>query len=145
MPEITPSDAYLTATSATPFFIVFVFSQETGTKNAVPVCEAALKLLSEAELLDNSSVSLDILLSEVRKKLLSVTNHLGESSLRVEILGVLLHVLGKTVDSIGKDSNLHFRRTGIILVDFELGDDGGFGFLRNHCSSPFLKITPKSE
>ena len=87
------------------------------------------KLLSEAELLDNSSVSLNILLSEVVEKLLSVTNHLGKTSLRVEVLRILLHVLGEAVDSIGKDSDLNLGRTCVLLVDFVLSDDGGFCFL----------------
>ena len=87
------------------------------------------KLLSEAELLDNSSVSFDILLSKIVKELLSVTNHLRETSLRMEILGVLLHMLGKGVDSIGKNSNLYLRRTCVILIDFVLSDDGSFRFL----------------
>ena len=87
------------------------------------------KLLSEAELLDNSSVSLDILLCEVVEELLSVSNHLGKTSLRMEVLGVLLHVLGKAIDSIGKDSNLYLGRAGVLLVDLVLSDDGGFSFL----------------
>ena len=75
-----------------------------------------MKLLSETKLLDDRSVSLDILLSEVSKKLLSVTNHLRETSLRVEILGISLHMLGKSIDSAGKECNLHLRRTSIVLA-----------------------------
>ena len=87
------------------------------------------KLLSEAELLNNRSVSLDILLREIVKELLSVTYHLRKTSLRMEVLGVLLHVVGKAIDSISKNSNLNLGRTGILLVDFVLSDDGGFCFL----------------
>ena len=74
-----------------------------------------------------------------------MTNHLGETSLRMEILGILLHVLGEGVDSIGKDSDLNLRRTGVILIDLVLCDNGGFGFLGNHFFFTFLKITPKPE
>ena len=104
-----------------------------------------MRLLSETESLNYRTVSLDILLCKVIKKLLSVTNHLGKTSLRVEVLGVLLHVLGEAVNSIGEDSNLYLGRAGVILVDLVLSDDGGFGFLRNHCSSPFLYFSPKPQ
>jgi len=101
-----------------------------------------LLLLSETELLNYCSVSFDILLSKVVKELLSVTNHLRKTSLRVEILGVLLHMLGKAVNSIGEDSNLNLGRTCVSLIDFVLFNDGGFCFLGNHFSSPFLKFIP---
>ena len=58
-----------------------------------------------------------------------MTNHLGKTSLRMEVLGVLLHVLGKAVDSIGEDSNLYLGRAGVVLVDLVLSDNGGLGFL----------------
>ena len=126
-------------------FLIF-FARNKRERNSPFPCYIRVcglrKLLSEAELLDNSSVSFDILLSEVVKELLSVSNHLGKTSLRVEVLGVLLHVLGEAVDSIGKDSNLNLGRTGILLIDLVLSDDGGLGFLSNHFSSPFLKFYP---
>ena len=87
------------------------------------------ELLSETESLNYRTVSLDILLCKVIKKLLSVSNHLGKTSLRMEILRILLHVLGKAVDSIGKDSDLYLGRASVVLVDLVLSDDGGLGFL----------------
>ena len=103
---------------------------------------SALKLLSEAELLNNRSVSLDILLREIVKKLLSVTNHLREASLRVEVLGVLLHVLGELIDSGSKNSYLNLGRTGVSLVDLVGLNEGGLKFLCNHLFSPFLNLFP---
>ena len=69
-----------------------------------------------------------------------MSNHLGKTSLRMEILRILLHMLGKAVDSIGKDSDLYLGRAGVILVDLVLSDDGGLGFLRNHFFFTFLKF-----
>ena len=104
----------------------------------------ARKLLSQAQSLNYGSVSFDILLSQVIEKLLSVTYHLGETSLRMEILGVLLHVLGKGVDSVGQNRYLYLGRTGVLLIDLVLCDNGGFGLLGNHLSSPFFFIFPIS-
>ena len=98
------------------------------------------KLLSETESLDNCSVSLDILLHKIGKELLSVSYHLRKTSLRVEVLGVLLHVLGKLVDSGCKNSDLYLGRTGISLIDLVLFDKSGLCFLCDHCFFTFLKI-----
>ena len=95
------------------------------------------KLLSEAELLNDCSVSLDIFLREIVKKLLSVADHLRETSLRMEVLGVLLHVLGELVDSGSKNSYLNLGRTRISLVNLVRLDERCLRFLRNHFSSPF--------
>ena len=97
----------------------------------------ARKLLSQAQSLNYGSVSFDILLSQVIQKLLSVTNHLGVSSLRMEILGVLLHVLGELIDSGCKNRNLNLGRTCVLLIDLILLNEGCLFFLRNHLSSPF--------
>ena len=51
------------------------------------------------------------------------------ASVFMEILGILLHMLGEGVDSIGEDSNLYLGRAGVVLVDLVLSDDGGLGFL----------------
>ena len=103
------------------------------------------KLLSEAELLNNRSVSLDILLREIVKKLLSVTNHLGETSLRMEVLGVLLHVLRELIDSGSKNSYLNLGRTGVSLIDLVGLDEGGLKFLCNHLFFTFLIYSPTQQ
>ena len=102
-------------------------------------------LLSETEALNKSSVSFDILLCKVCKKLLSVTNHLGETSLRVEVLGVLLHVLGELIDSGCKNSNLNLGRTCVLLVDLVMLNKGSLSFLSDHFSSPFIKFISKNR
>ena len=103
------------------------------------------KLLSETESLNYRSVSFDILLRKVVKKLLSVTNHLGETSLRMEILRILLHVLGEGVDSIGEDSNLNLGRARVLLVDLVLFNKSGLGFLGNHFFFTFLYFLAISQ
>ena len=110
-------------------------------KNPFPLI-TILKLLSEAEFLNYCSVSLDILLCKIVKKLLSVTNHLRETSLRMEVLGVLLHVLGELIDSGSKNSYLNLGRTCVSLIDLVGLDEGVLCFLRNHLFSPFIKLFP---
>ena len=75
------------------------------------------KLLTDAELLDDSSVTVNILLGEVVEKVSSLTYHHLKTSSGMEVLGVNLKMLGKVSDLFGKDSDLNFGRTGIVLVN----------------------------
>ena len=75
-----------------------------------------MKLLSQAELLYDSTVALDVCLLEVAKKISSVTNHLLKTSTAVVVLVVSLEVLGKVLDSVGKKCDLYLGRTCIALV-----------------------------
>ena len=75
------------------------------------------KLLSESQLLNDFTISLDILLRKIVEQVLSVTNHTEQASLRVEVLLVSLQVLGKSVYSVSKNSNLYLGRTCVSLID----------------------------
>jgi hypothetical protein len=90
------------------------------------------KLLSQTQLSDDRTVSLDILLRQVSKQILSVTNHLGQTSLRVEVLGVLLQMFGEGVDSLGENGNLYLGRTGVVFTGLVGFDESCFGFFRDH-------------
>ena len=69
-----------------------------------------------------------------------MTYHLGKTSLRVEVLGVLLHMLGELVDSSSKNSDLYLGRTCVSLIDLVLFDKSGLCFLCDPCFFTFLKI-----
>ena len=75
------------------------------------------ELLSESQLLNDFTVSLDILLRKIVEQVLSVTNHTEQTSLRVEVLLVSLQMLGKRVDSVSENSYLYLGRTCVSLID----------------------------
>lgn len=66
------------------------------------------ELLTKTELFDNSTVSVDVFLLEIRKEVTSMTNHLEKTSSGVVVVFVFFKVCGKVVDSLSENSNLHF-------------------------------------
>ena len=73
-------------------------------------------LLSQAKLFDDITVTVDILLLQICKKVSSVTYHLEKSSTAVVVLVILFQMLGKIVDSACENSNLYFRRPSVFLI-----------------------------
>ena len=67
-----------------------------------------------------------------------MADHLRETSLRVEVLRILLHVLGEGVDAVGEDRNLYLGRAGVALVDLISLNEGGLCLLGNHRFFTFL-------
>ena len=80
-------------------------------------------LLSQTELFNDCTVTVDVLLLKVAEKVSSVTDHLEHAAAAVMILGVRLEVLGEVVDSLGENSDLNLGRTGVALVSCVGGDD----------------------
>ena len=81
-----------------------------------------LDLLSDAELGDDSSVTLDVVLCQVVQQTAALTDHLEQALTGVVVLLVDLQVLGELVDALGKDSDLNLGRTGVVcmgLVGFD--------------------------
>ena len=74
-----------------------------------------------------------------------MTDHLEQTTVGMEVLGVLLHVLGQAVDAVGENSDLNFGGTGVALVGRVLGNDLVLFFLENHVISPHKLFTPRSE
>ena len=75
-----------------------------------------MNLLSDVQLLDDSTVSLDISLLEVAKKVSSVTNHLKKTTTAVEVLVVVLEVCVEVVDAVCENSDLNLGRTCVAFV-----------------------------
>ena len=103
-------------------------------------------LLSQSELTDDCTVTLNVNLLEVVEQVSSVTDHLLQTAAAVEVLLVGLQVLGQVVDTGSQNGNLYFGRTGVALV-------GGIGlnqvelFFFLHGSfhlSVFLRFTQQS-
>ena len=98
-----------------------------------------LFLLSDAELLDDCSVSLDINFLEIAKKVSSVTYHFKKTATAVMVVVVVLKMLVEAVDSVCEDSDLHLGRTCVALVCSVLSDYSLL-FVLQHCFFTFLKI-----
>lgn len=70
-------------------------------------------LLSDAELCDAGSVTLDVLVHEVIEQTAALTDHKKQAVAAVVILLVNLQMLGELIDALGQDGNLHLGRTGV--------------------------------
>ena len=73
-------------------------------------------LLSQSELTDDCTVTLNINLLEVVEQVSSVTDHLLQTAAAMEVLLVGLQVRGQVVDTGSQNGNLYFGRTGVALV-----------------------------
>ena len=80
-------------------------------------------LLSQSELADDRTVTLDVSLLQVVQKVSSVTDHLLKTAAAVEVVLVCLQVLGQGRDSVGQKCDLNLRRTGVSLVGSVLLDN----------------------
>ena len=88
-------------------------------------------LLSDVQLLDDRTVALNVNLLQITQQVSSVTDHLGQAATAVVVVVVVLEVLGEVVDAVGQNSDLHFGRTCVALVDGILLNDCLF-FLSGH-------------
>ena len=65
-----------------------------------------------------------------------MTDQLEKAAARVMILRVNFEVLGKVVDAVAEERNLHFRRPCIAVVSTVRPDDSALAVLAwRHCSS----------
>src|SRR5690606_15758986 len=71
------------------------------------------RLLAQTQLLDQGVVALHVLALEIIKQRTALVDHGQQAAARMVVLVVLLEVLGQVADPLGKDRDLHFRRTGI--------------------------------
>ena len=75
-----------------------------------------MNLLSDVQLLDDSTVSLDVNLLEVTEEVSSVTYHLKKTTTAVEVLVVVLEVCVEVVDAVCEERDLNLRRTCVAFV-----------------------------
>ena len=85
-------------------------------------------LLSQSELADDRTVTLDVSLLQIVQKVSSVTDHLLQTAAAVEVLLVGLQVLGQVVDTVGEDRDLNLGRTGVSFVSCVLLNDAELFF-----------------
>lgn len=71
------------------------------------------RLLAETEGLDDGAVAVDVNLVQIIEQGATLTNELCQRTGGHKVLVMLLHVLGKVCDTIGKQRNLALCRTGV--------------------------------
>ena len=103
------------------------------------------KLLTDTQLLDNGSVSFDVILLQVVQKISSSTDHLVHTSSGVVILLVYLQVLGQVGDPSCQDSDLYLGRTCIGLMISVSFDNSGFFVFSQHFLYLFQKYISSEE
>jgi len=91
-------------------------------------------LLTDAELGDNSAVTLDVLLLKVTEKVTAVTYHLKKTAAAVMVLGVYLKMLCERVDAVSENSDLHLGGACVALV-YRIGSDDLLLLILVHCHS----------
>lgn len=93
-------------------------------------------LLSEAELLDDGTVTVDVLLLEIVQKITTLTDHFEKAATGVVIIVVGLQVLGEVGNSLCENGDLYLGRTCVTLVHSVGLDDLCFYFFVKHFLSP---------
>jgi hypothetical protein len=100
-------------------------------------------LLAKAKPSDRRTVTFDVLTGQIGQQTAPLSHELEKSSPRVEVVLVSAEVIGEPVDSLGEESNLNFRRTGIIRVRAKLSNDRFFLFaLQRHPCRSLSEKTP---
>jgi len=107
-----------------------------GTENIRPFRK---NLFSYAELIDYSTVTVDVLLLEISEKASSLTNHFEKTSAAVVVVVVELEMLVEMVDSCRENGNLNLGRACVAFVHSVFCDNLLFLFLK-HCVSPHKNI-----
>ena len=123
-----------------PFPAQFLINTERQRRHFALASRDYCELTSDTKLLDDSSVSVDVLLLEVSKKVSSFTDHLEHTSSGVMIVLVALEVLSKVSDSLGEDSYLYLRRACVLFAGSVSFDNSCFFFFSHHGVLPLFLI-----
>ena len=85
-------------------------------------------LLTNSELRNGRTVTLDVLLHQVVEKVAAVTNHFEQAAAGMVILLMDFQMLGQVVDSLSEDRDLDFRGTGVFFVNLVICNNLDFFF-----------------
>ena len=80
-------------------------------------------LLTKTEGLDNSTITIDVVIVEVLQQLAALTYEHGQRTGCVVILVILLQVLCQMRDAIAEESDLSLSRTSVLCVLAILAED----------------------
>ena len=96
--------------------------------------------LADVQLRNDGTVALDVLLGQVVEQAAALTDHLVHAKTAVVVIGMTLQVLGELADTLGKNGDLDFGRTGVVLVGGVLADNFGLFLFGDHGVVSFLVI-----
>ena len=85
-------------------------------------------LPTKAQFSDDGTVPLNVLLLEVVEQVSSVADHLQQAAAGMMVLLWTFTCSGQVVDSLGEQSDLDLRGTGVILAGAVSFDNCGFVF-----------------
>ena len=83
--------------------------------------KSLLDVVANAELLDELTVLIDVVLLDVGEETTTLTDEHEQTTAGVEVLLVGLHVLGQLLDALGQDGDLNLGVAGVLGVLAELG------------------------
>ena len=89
-------------------------------------------LLTDAQLGDEGTIALDVLLLEVVQEAAALTDHLQQATVGVLVRRIVAHVLGELVDALGENGDLDLGRAGVRGMSAVGVDDSGLLFLTKH-------------
>ena len=104
-----------------------------------------MQLLTQTQLSDEGTITFDVLLCQIVQQTTTLTDHLGQATTGMIVVGVLLHVLGELLNAFGKDSYLNFGGTGVGFVGAVAFDNCGLLIFEHHSGihlSCFLPAMP---
>lgn len=116
--SVAPSRAAL----ASPTDSVLRFSQRSEYTKARVSGLMLLNVVADAELLDQDAVLFDIAVLDVLEKAAALTDKHHKATTSVVILLVLLEVLGKVANTLGKNCDLDLGCAGILFTFAEFFD-----------------------
>ena len=94
--------------------------------------------LADVQLRNDGTIALDVLLGQVVEQAAALTDHLVHAKTAVVVIGMTLQMLGELKDALGKNGDLDFGRTGVVLVGGVLADDFGLFLFGDHGGVSFL-------
>lgn len=100
--------------------------------------KSLLDVVANAELLDELTVLIDVVLLDVGEETTTLTNQHKQTTAGVEVLLVGLHVLGQLLDALGQDGDLNLGVAGVLGVLAELGGELRLALLGNRHDFTFL-------
>ncbi len=87
-----------------------------------------LNLLTQTQLGNQGTITLDVLLGQVVQQAAALTDHHLHAAAAVEVMGMNLQMGGELADALGEDSDLDLRGTSVVLVGTVGLDDSLFIF-----------------